>query len=39
MRTGEAQHFAAVVFEEIDGFGGVGVGFDPGFADLVADQG
>ena len=39
LRLGEAQHFAAIEFEEVDRFGDVRVGFDPGFSDFVADEG
>src|SRR5262249_37343067 len=37
MRTSEAEHFAAVEFEKVDCLGGIGVGFDPRFADFVAN--
>jgi hypothetical protein len=38
LRRGHAQHLAGVVFEEVDRFGGVGVGLGPGLADFVAQQ-
>ena len=35
----EAQHFAAIVFEKIDGLADVGIGFAPGLAGFVHLQG
>jgi hypothetical protein len=38
LRLGEAQHFAAVKFEEINRFGNVRVSFGPGLSHFVADE-
>src|SRR5882724_5126855 len=38
LRVGKAQHFAAVEFAEVHGFGDVRVGFDPSFSNFVADE-
>src|SRR4029077_2582135 len=38
LRSSEAQHFAAVEFQKIDGLGGVRVGFWPSFSGFVANQ-